>query len=61
MIHLDTKQISKVDMKTFAEKVDENNKIHVSVTAEELHVFSDLALDKVTLTSMLLYHQVVQM
>ncbi|XP_061170108.1 WD repeat-containing protein 46-like isoform X1 [Saccostrea echinata] len=28
MIHLDTKMISKVDKKTFMEKVEENNKIH---------------------------------
>ena len=31
MIHLDTKAIGKVDMKTFMEKVEENNKVHVSI------------------------------
>ncbi|XP_078327151.1 WD repeat-containing protein 46-like [Crassostrea virginica] len=41
MIHLDTKAIGKVDMKTFMEKVEENNKVHfkkpMSISYEPKH------------------------
>jgi U3 small nucleolar RNA-associated protein 7 len=41
MIHLDTKQINRVDMKSFMEKVEENNKIHfrkpMSISYEPKH------------------------
>lgn len=33
MIHLDSKMIGKVDMKSFVERVEENNKIHVSTVS----------------------------
>ena len=32
MIHLDTGKIGQLDTKTYQEKVEEHNKIHVSIT-----------------------------
>lgn len=43
MIHLDSKMIGKVDMKSFIERVEENNKIHVStVIFYRVHINTEI-------------------